>query len=97
MFTLPAGYRPANFGTPVIGNLSNTPGLAIIGGANDIVLGGVLTVPAGAVINGVGDEQNLSFDGVTFRAAGPGTGLPRRSATGPGSIELNGPGVLGLP
>jgi hypothetical protein len=98
IFTLPAGYRPADIGLPVIGTLSLTDSaLAIIGATSDIVLQATLPIPAGAVINGLGDEQILSLDGVTFRAAGPGTGLPRRAASGTGGLQLNGSGVLGLP
>jgi hypothetical protein len=98
VFTLPAGYRPDDLGIPTIGNLGLAEAaVGIIGPTSDIVLQGSLPIPAGAVINGLGGEQALSFDGVTFRAAGPGTGLPRRSGSQPGGPALNGPGVLGLP
>jgi hypothetical protein len=70
-FVLPPGYRPARDellvqGTDLVVIIGNTP--------LDTGPGGI--VPAGAVY---ADNNVVVGDGFTFRAAGPGTGLPRRA------------------
>ena len=82
-FVLPEGYRPAGLSVfPVAGatrdTTDNDAGQLAIAGATDFVIG-TTTVPAGTVFLGTGpNDTNLTLDGITFRAAGPGTGLPRR-------------------
>ena len=93
-FILPPGYRP-QFDTFLFAGLGSTAGTTIIvvGNRDLSTPSGVL--PAGAVYD-LAPSGGFFLEGLTFRAAGPGTGLPRREvadavATGEfpsGSFEL---------
>ena len=83
VFILPEGYRPAN---DEVRQITDTISLLIVGTTPIVTPGG--TVPAGAVFD-LSDTGAILED-ISFRAAGPGTGLPRRgggSGSLPGSIS----------
>ena len=81
VFVLPPGYRPQN--DQLI--LQTTDFAVVVGNSPIVTLAG--TVPAGAVYT---SDSAILVDGFTFRAAGAGTGLPRRT-TGEGGSDLLGP------
>jgi hypothetical protein len=72
-FVLPEGYRPTNDEVRQV----DTLGLLIVGTTPIVTPGG--TVPAGGVFVLTGSGAIL--EDVSFRAAGPSTGLPRRDTS----------------
>ena len=100
VFTLPAGYRPANMELQDVSFWSNegsdpsdTGNTLIIGATQDLFISGTF-IPAGAVLIQTPEAQNFSLDGITFRAAGPGTGLPRAGGTSSGDLDALGGSLL---
>ena len=79
-FVLPEGYRPKNDEIRQSGPSS----FVIVGDTPLVTAGG--TAPAGAVFE-LFSGSPLLLDGVSFRAAGPSNGLPRRRSVGGGDLE----------
>jgi hypothetical protein len=89
IFTLPAGYRPPE----IMAFTSLGTEQIVVIGSQDVVAPGVF-LPAGTVaLSGV-SATSLILDEVSFRAAGPSTGLPRRGGTAHISAEMAS--MLGL-
>ena len=88
-FTLPPAYRPTK---AMFFQTTATSSFLIVGTQDVVVATG--TVPAGTVLNNSPGNVALVFDGVNFRAAGTGTGLPRQS--GPVRIGPKLAKLLGL-
>ena len=87
VFILPEGYRPAN---DEVRQITDTFSLLIAGTTPIVTPGG--TVPAGAVYDL--SNSGVILEDISFRAAGPGTGLPR-SGGGSGSLPGNIADLLG--
>jgi hypothetical protein len=91
VFTLPPGYRPANLELQDVSFWSgegddptDTANSLIIGPTRSLNISGT-AIGAGQVLIQTIDAENFSLDGITFRAAGAGTGLPRRGGQPSGS------------
>ena len=89
IFTLPVGYRP-----PEIMAFSSlgTEQIVVVGAQDLVTPSG--TLPAGTVALSGAPPTQLILDSVSFRAAGPGTGLPRKGADAHLSQEMTE--MLGL-
>ena len=80
VYTLPPAYRPENIEVIPLNEGSTTELLALIVGDEDLV-SGPTTIAAGGVLISASGENTATFDGVSFRAAGPGdNGLTPTSA-----------------
>jgi hypothetical protein len=80
VFQLPEGYRPVHVEFGALGTSGSAP-TVIIGAATDKDIGGGTLLPPGMVTI-PGNDSAAILDGVTFRAAGPGNNLPRKSTAG---------------
>jgi hypothetical protein len=69
IFTLPAGYRPAD-GALIIQAPAGEASAAVIGGSNAVLSSGETSVDLSGKVAGVaGPEESLAaLDGITFRA-----------------------------
>jgi hypothetical protein len=81
-FILPVADRPPHelifsIAPGIPGTTPPAPRSLSVNGTTDLDFGGGIVIPAGAVIvSGVAGGTNASLDGVDFRAAGSGTGIP---------------------
>jgi hypothetical protein len=84
IFTLPAGYAPPQLETFAVTNTTD-PEFVFITPEGGAQLGPTF-LPSRVVIVNFGGPEAVPLGGITFRAAGPGVGLPRRTpAEAPGS------------
>jgi len=93
-FVLPAGYAPQ---APAFFQVAG-PGIVVVNGVTPLNEGSV-TIPPGAVevasafgTPGGSSAGQAFLDGVTFRAAGKGTGLPRAVRTNSSLLKIAGLG-----
>ena len=85
VFTLPPAYRPPEL--MVFSSGLTDSGVLVAG--TQILLGPGVTLPAGTVaVSGGTPPASAVLDGVSFRAAGTGVGLPRRGGTTRISAEM---------
>lgn len=96
VYRLPPAYRPARVQTlSVIG--SSGPGFQLlVTGKRGLSIGGS-SIPAGAVVSvGVADRAQITMYGVTYRAAGKGTGIAKSAPSTSARPDAGDSTPLGL-
>ena len=74
IFVLPAGYRPPHLVVYAAGSV----GAFLINGDSPVVVSSIVIQPGAVVFSGSSGTTALApFDALTYRAAGPGTGITR--------------------